>query len=286
VKEGQMMCWSVQPSKDMVYEIEKLHLVLVELLDYFVSICEKNGLTYVLMYGTALGAYRHKGFIPWDDDLDVGMPRKDYQKFIQVMCNTDNSQYSIQNEINEENWFLTFSKLRKNNTVFIEEYANSIYKNNGIYIDIFPLDYINDYRNWRSIINLKIVKYVKHTLKFTACKHLYKSRENLCKYFMDNVICLPIYLNKRKNVLAYLNKRCIGNCTIENAKYIAEYDDPSAQSIPYSIYFPTRKLEFEGKWYSVPGKIENYLTFIYGATYMQLPPVEERRTHQPQKIKF
>ena len=91
----------------MNYDLDKLHFVLVEILDYFVSICEKNNLRYFLVYGTALGAYRHKGFIPWDDDLDVAMPRKDYQKFLEIMQHT-NDDYILQNEGNENNWFLSF----------------------------------------------------------------------------------------------------------------------------------------------------------------------------------
>ena len=85
----------------MEYDIKKLHEVLVEILDYFVSVCEKNNLQYFLVYGTALGAYRHKGFIPWDDDLDVAMPREDYQRLLSILENNPNEGYSIQNESNK-----------------------------------------------------------------------------------------------------------------------------------------------------------------------------------------
>lgn len=102
----------------MKYDIDKLHNSLVEILDYVVDICEKNDFSYCLLYGTALGAYRHKGFIPWDDDLDIGMPREDYTKFIKYLQDNPSPEFSLQNEDNENNWFLTFSKVRKNNTVF------------------------------------------------------------------------------------------------------------------------------------------------------------------------
>ena len=66
----------------MNFDIEKLHVTLIEILDYVVSLCEKHNIQYCLIYGSALGAYRHKGFIPWDDDMDIAMPRDDYEKFI------------------------------------------------------------------------------------------------------------------------------------------------------------------------------------------------------------
>lgn len=100
--------------------LEKLHVTLVEILDYVCKICEENNLQYFLVYGNALGAYRHQGFIPWDDDIDIALPRNDYEKLINILKQTDSKKYSYQNEINEKNYFLIFSKIRKNETIFIE----------------------------------------------------------------------------------------------------------------------------------------------------------------------
>lgn len=149
----------------MNFDIEKLHVTLIEILDYVVSLCEKHNIQYCLIYGSALGAYRHKGFIPWDDDMDIAMPRDDYEKFISIMkCQTD-AQFSIQSEETEDSYFLTFAKVRKRGTIFVESIAEKKYKNNGIYIDIFPLDLVKNSEGVSYKLKRKIINYLKHVLK-------------------------------------------------------------------------------------------------------------------------
>ena len=270
----------------MKYDINKLHEVLIEILDYFVSVCEENNLRYFLVYGTALGAYRHKGFIPWDDDLDVAMPRADYQRLLLILEKKPDKRYSIQNESNEINWFLSFSKLRKNNTMFLESIAQDVYQNNGMYIDIFPLDFVyNEKTPWYRI-KLMNINYLRHGLKFIACRNLYRKKESLVRYGIDAVITFPVYLIGRKNALKILNKMRIGVGKENDAKIIAEYDDAHALNIPKAVYGSGRKIIFEGKEYIAPYQIEKYLSIVYGRSYMQLPPLEERRTHQPEIVKF
>ena len=264
-----------------MYDIEKLHSVLNEILDYFVIICEENNLRYFILYGTALGAYRHGGFIPWDDDLDVGMPRDDYNKFLSIMEAKPGSDYYIQNERNEEKWFLTFSKLRKNNTVFIESIAEGIYHNNGIYIDIFPLEYSKRF-GFGNRVKSAFIKYMIHGLKLYSCKELYKNKLGY-KYSLHLILTFPVGISIKRS-LALLNKISVGKVYESDARYLNVYDDMS--SIDKNIYFPARKIAFCGKQYNCPNNIEKYLETIYGDTYMELPPAEERRTHDPIKIQF
>lgn len=267
--------------------LDKLHRTLVEILDYVVSVCNENKLNYFLVYGTALGAYRHKGFIPWDDDLDIGMPREDYQTFLRIMEKKKNENFSIQNEDSEKNWYLQFSKVRKKGTLFIESIAEDMYENNGIYIDIFPLDYVKDANNQSYNRHRILINYVKHGLKFNACKKLYRSQKSIPAYLADYLFSLPVGMLPRRKMLNWLNRQCIGDCTKKEARYIAQYDDKYAvQVMAYDVYFPARQIEFEGKLYSVPNKIEDYLSIAYGSTYMELPPIEQRKTHQPVKLEF
>lgn len=270
----------------MNYDLQKLHTTLLEILDFFVSVCNDNNLTYFLAYGTALGAYRHHGFIPWDDDLDVAMPREDYQQFLDIMSANPDKRYSVQNENTEHNWFLTFSKLRKNGTVFIESIAQNIYHNNGIYIDIFPLDYITAKGKIVDKCKMLEINYIRHELKFLSCKELYRHKYKTTRFFLEYILTFPIAIIGKDSALKKLNHMRMSQCAREEATYIAEYDDPHAVRIRKDIYFPERKLEFEGKEYKVPNKIKEYLSIIYGKTYMELPPVEERRTHEPIQIKF
>ena len=86
----------------MKTDLERLHSTLIEILDFVYGVCEEHGLTCMLVYGTALGAHRHDGFIPWDDDVDVAMPRDDYNKFLQIMAEKQDERFELQNEDNED----------------------------------------------------------------------------------------------------------------------------------------------------------------------------------------
>ena len=120
-------------------DLKSLHLKILELVEYFDEFCEKNKITYYLMGGSALGAIRHGGFIPWDDDFDIFMDRVNYLKFTSLIKNKiDSEKYYFQEE-NSRELPLYFSKLRMNNTTFIEKDVSSRIMHHGIYIDIMCL---------------------------------------------------------------------------------------------------------------------------------------------------
>ena len=123
-------------------KLKKLHNVEVEILDEFNRICNKHNLQYFLSYGTLLGAVRHQGFIPWDDDLDVSMPREDYEKFIEIAEDELNKEYYIDNKNTNDKYYLNFTKLRKKNTVFEQDFQVNYDGPKGIWVDIFPIDEI------------------------------------------------------------------------------------------------------------------------------------------------
>ncbi len=121
-------------------KIKKLKEIELELFKQFVRICEKNSLRYFVVGGTALGAVRHKGFIPWDDDIDVALPRGDYEKFLSIAQSWLPENMFLQTYITDKNYPNPFAKLRRSDTAFIEKSASRIKMNHGVYIDIFPLD--------------------------------------------------------------------------------------------------------------------------------------------------
>lgn len=266
--------------------LNKLHTTLIEILDYVVSICEKNDIEYCLVYGSALGAYRHHGFIPWDDDMDIAMPRDDYKKFIDIMKQQQNVGYSIQNEDNEENYFLSFSKVRKDNTIFIESIAEEKYRNNGIYIDVFPLDCLKKYDK-RDKRKRKKINYIKHVLKIQGCPRLFKKKEKTLKFILDCILSFPAWIVSNKKLFMILNSWMVTSTKLEEANYIAQYDESSEAAVmEKAIYFPLSECEFEGKYYKIPGNICEYLRRQYGDDYMKLPPLEKRATHNPIQLKF
>ena len=109
----------------------------LELLDEFKMFCEKHNLTFYLFGGTLLGAIRHKGFIPWDDDIDVCMPRKDYDRF--CLLYQENDKYFLQNTKSDKYYFYHFSKLLKKGTIYDEYFTQRLKSKKAVFIDIFPL---------------------------------------------------------------------------------------------------------------------------------------------------
>ncbi len=120
--------------------LNKLHETLIELLDEFVRICKKHNLKYTLVAGTVLGAVRHSGFIPWDDDIDVGMLRPDYEKFLEVAPKELKDKYILDCFEQNKDYHLSFAKIKKNGTIFDEEAAHHMNNHKGIFLDVFPLD--------------------------------------------------------------------------------------------------------------------------------------------------
>ena len=116
----------------------------LELLTLFIQICSQLELRYYLVCGTALGAVKYGGFIPWDDDVDVSMPREDYEVFLQKAPALLPEHVFLQNYRTDPAFPQIFSKLRNSNTTYIEKSAGKLPINHGIYIDIFPLDLMED----------------------------------------------------------------------------------------------------------------------------------------------
>ena len=144
----------------MADDLRKHQLMMLEMLKEVDRICRKNGINYMLFAGTMLGAVRHKGFIPWDDDLDIVMMRDEYEQFLRnAEKELDSKEYYLQKEFSPH-WPMFFSKLRRNGTACIERYIPKDEETHmGIYIDIFPCDnlYENEFMRRIQFIASKLV---------------------------------------------------------------------------------------------------------------------------------
>lgn len=269
----------------MDIDMEKLHGVQLEILDYVYSVCEENNLTCYLAYGTALGAYRYQGFIPWDDDVDVAMPREDYMKFLSIMKKNKDENFEIQDEDNEKRYFLSYAKVRKKNTALVERLTQGLYTHNGIFIDVFPLDYIRSVLTFTYKVRYNCIRYLVHILKFDTCKELYRKKEDKKKYVLDSIASYPASLLPRRVILKILNKLKAGNTLREEAVCVAEFDAPRLV-MPYFFYFPPRKTMFEGRMYNVPNELDEYLGFIYGNGYLFPPPEQCRKSEKILEIEI
>ena len=269
-------------------QLQQLKSIELAMLDEFVRICDANGIDYFLSGGTCLGAARHKGFIPWDDDIDVGMLREDYDRFAQA-CKTELSDGFIFQDMNTEpNCGLVFGKIRKNGTVYSETYSSHIAMSQGVWIDIFPYDQVSNdsterNKQYRRVSFLKNLYIIKCSYKFP------QNKGNMQKiaYYFAKALC------------TFIPQKWIIN-RVDKAMRTHNQDDSCRYAMPfggaYSIEVETEELarlhdltsiEFEGKQYKTFADWDGYLTKHYG-NYMQLPPKEKRRAgvHYVKELKL
>jgi len=256
--------------------LKKLHQVELEILDEFVRICDKYKLNYSLMAGTMLGAVRHAGFIPWDDDIDVCMLRSDYEKFLDVAKDELDKKYYLDCFKYNKDYYLSFAKIKKNQTIFDE--IPHLNNHKGIFIDIFPIDNVSDIKKSHTIAG--IIKIINDTI-FVKLK-IRKLKDTRYPLIVRFVKILSIQkLMKIKEKMVKKNKD-------NNSPYLACFFslyDFNKELLEREAFLPTKKIKFENKEYQIINGYDNYLKNIYG-DYMKLPPKEKRVNHMPEKIDF
>jgi len=231
----------------------KLQFGLLKEIDRF---CTANGIRYFMAFGTLLGAVRHKGYIPWDDDTDVCMPRPDYERFMKEYMNNDT--YSVYTFHSDKNYFYTFGRIRDNRQ------GNK--KLAGVCVDIYPIEGLPQNENELSDHVLNVEKIRKKEMVLTR----WYSRFNRYHLSFFNIILRPlIYKNacKMENVIMKYD--------YESSKNVSALSTIVKNVIPKDYYGKGIKLEFENELFMAPNKTIEWLTNVYG-DFMKLPPVEKR----------
>lgn len=267
-------------------QLEKLHITLVEMLRFIDEFCEEEGIEYFLNCGSVLGAVRHEGFIPWDDDIDIMLPRDSYEKFCAELKKRTELPYFLQDETNETNYFCLFAKLRKKDTVFVEKDSVGAYENNGIYIDIFPLDYTDEVESFGYHLDALRIRLIKQTLRFRYCKGKYDKSRKL-HYIIHFLATIPYYFRSRDYLFKTANK-LMKKRNSKSKKYVVSYAGiygMEKETFPYDVIFPAVRKSFEDSKYPICNDYDSYLKQYYG-DYMKLPPEEQRHTHEPACFKF
>jgi len=260
-------------------EIKDLQLEILKKIDKF---CVENGIQYFLGYGTLLGSIRHKGYIPWDDDIDIAMPREDYMRFV-GLCNNHFEDLEVLSYIVDRRVPCTFTKISNRKTNLINT-GSAITFPRGVHIDVFPIDGLPDSVK-ESNRHIKKVKLFKNLL---LIKHLnYKQINQLVQTkYSRSVKGLFVYIAKLFTIL-FSFKMLVDKIERLTIKY--KYNDSSyvanivhgygeRERVEKSLFNRIKKSEFEGHPFPIPEGYDRWLTKVYG-DYMQLPPEKKRVPH-------
>lgn len=249
-------------------QLEQLKQTEMELLRHFITVCEQLGLTYYVLGGTMLGAVRHQGFIPWDDDIDVGMLRKDYEILLQQGQALLPEGIFLQTFETDPQYPANFAKLRNSHTTFVEASVRNRNINHGVYIDIFPLDYYPQRRQrWFSIKKELLSLRISTTFTVSGMKPTTKLVRLFTRLLYPTVRGA---LRKREKLFKSVRSgsRIANHCGAWGVKEI----------VPAQWYGSGAPMAFEDLTVTVPKDYHSWLTQVYG-DYMQLPPEEKRIPH-------
>ena len=262
----------------------------LEVFKEFHTICVKNKLTYFAIGGTCIGAIRHKGYIPWDDDIDVAMPYDDYLKFLEIARLNLRDDYSVITPHNCRHYVSIFSKLQNKNTTFIEEIGRD-YKDrySGIYIDIFPLFGLPKSNLKKKIIQRKRQVYNSLNLRM---RFSFRDETNLkgkilwvlmypfrwilpFDYFIKIQIRMLEKYKFDESDKIYFCWRRLENLKKPRKSYNAIFD--------YKDFSEMEFVQFEDTEIAIPKGYHGYLSKDFG-DYMKLPPVEKRVSRHPKSL--
>ena len=251
-------------------DIDEIKEVELGVMDYIHNICKEKGINYSLAYGSLLGAVRHRGFIPWDDDLDIALKRDQYDKLYQAILEDNNSIYKAVSWENDSRYPYPFYRVYDSRTVYENNYIQNDIEL-GICVDVFPFD---DYKD----VNKEITKLDMYRRLSVYTLYGIRNKEAGIKNIVRYLMLVAFRLTRVKT----WNKK-LNDCS--KVPVNSEYIDYLMESKKYSTKIDAKALDqvvefkFEDRVYNIPTDYDHILTTIYGADYMEIPPLEKRIQH-------
>lgn len=262
--------------KDNSCGIADLQNIMLEILKFFIAVCEKNDLHYWLAGGTCLGALRHGGFIPWDDDLDVYMPRDDYERLWKLAQSSDtNDRYVFCRTSEKQNYHHRVIQLVDTRTTFIHSRCKEEDIEHGVYIDIIPIDACPDSKLQRFSQIFNAIVFSVYNIQ---CKPEYNGGKLKTLMSMATTVLLSIIRSQTVRYRMWsraeqrMTKYNLDKCA--NVKCITSTFHELMTAFPKE-WFGERRVPFEDIMAVVPTNAEDYCKAMYG-DYMKLPPAEKR----------
>lgn len=250
-----------------ITDIKELRSIQLGILDDIHRFCTGKGIQYFLSCGTLIGAVRHKGYIPWDDDVDLYMPREDYERFLSLYKDPE-GRYRVLDPKKEKSYFYTFAKVVDTRTLLVE--TETAGYSIGVYVDIFPVDYVtDDMAERRRVFRIKRLLYKIRRCKISKENYLRSRLAYWCYRY------LPVSVGMLDRMIERLVVRREPTGTVAN---MTEAGPSIKGCLPAGVIKGSVDIEFEGKMYKTMAGYEEYLSHTYG-DYMTLPPEDQRVTH-------
>lgn len=244
----------------------------LKILDFVDSFCKENNIQYSLCGGTMIGAVRHKGYIPWDDDIDIFMPRPDYEKFCSTF-NKESGDFSVINCFSDKQYFYAFAKVTDKKTKLIEPIYDRTVKNLGVYIDLFPVDGLPDDSKkrvsyWKKMLakrNFSTVVYKKRRPNL----NVFQKITQRCFFHIFRILPANFFAKK-------INKFAMKN-DFGSSEYVAcsVFGYGRKEEMLKSVFDSFEDVDFEGRKFKALSGWKTYLTNLYG-DFMMLPPKEQQ----------
>lgn len=266
-------------------ELQQVQKTEMEILEEVLRICKEHRIPYFVIEGTLLGTIRHNGFIPWDDDIDIGMVREDYQRFLQAAVSDLRNGFVLQHYTTDRRTPTYHAKIRKDGTIFMEQYARRLSIHQGIFIDIMPFDRIPEEEGER----------IRYRKKAWILKQLY-----IAKSVKEASIERDPEKRKKAAILRHMLHYCLlpvpkGYLYRKYDSWLQKYNETDSQTVSwagqkrnenlYTDIFPTRDHEFENIRIRIPTNPDPILRRRYG-DYITPPAPENRRTHSPYRLQL
>ena len=242
----------------------------LEVMDYIHKICKREGINYSLAYGSLLGAVRHKGFIPWDDDIDISLKRDQYDKLYKAILEDNDSVYKVVSWKNDSRYPYPFYRVYDSRTVYENNYINNDIEL-GICVDVFPFDSYKD-------VNKEMSKLDTYRRLSVYTLYGIRNKNAGIKNIVRYVLLLIFRLTRVKNWNKKINDCAKGAKENEYIDYLMESKHTDTK-IKNNALNEVMEYEFEDRKYNIPREYDHILTSIYGSDYMEIPPVEKRVQH-------
>lgn len=260
-------------------ESDELKQIELDILTKIDHVCRKNNFCYSLCGGTLLGAIRHKGYIPWDDDIDIAMPRDDYDKFLNYcISNEKECGFRIVSTINDKRYAYLFAKACALNTIIEEENFNPNGADVGVYVDIFPIDGLGSKEEAKS--NFEATRFKRELLVARNWKRFFRSKTHA--WYIEPIRFGFWIMSRFVSANALIEKidRYYLRFPLSKSEYAAVVCGSYREKeiLPTEVLNTFTEVEFEGKQFMAFEKFDDYLSSIYG-DYMKLPPKDKQESH-------